>query len=104
MANPHKNYEQDKIKGEVKQTVIIDEAETGETDELDPKYHEDESPDLVPADPGNDIQDKAAAIEGIEVDKTALSQTDAGSNDVDADLNHNADDDLSLNKAENDLF
>lgn len=90
MSNPHENYEQEKIKGEVKQTVIVDETETGETDELDPKFHEDESPDIDPADPGDIIPEKGLEIENTEVD--------------DAGLNHDADDDLSLNKAEDELY
>jgi hypothetical protein len=45
MENQIKNYEQNRKTGEDKQTVIVDNQETGETDELDPLVdHKPENP------------------------------------------------------------
>lgn len=74
------NYQQEN-KVQNKQTIILAEAQTAETDELDPKYHEDETNDPIPSDQEDENQD-----------------TDQ------ADLNHTEEDDLSINKPESDLF
>ena len=43
MENQIKNYKQDQKTGNKKQTVIVDDQLTGETDELDPLFEDDET-------------------------------------------------------------
>ena len=89
MIIPGQNYEQDKINGVDKQTVILDEAETSETDQLDPKFHDDPINDPVSPD-------------GEKTNEDREETTEPTAND--ADLNHDADDDLSLNKPADEVF
>lgn len=92
MVNPHEDYEQDKIKGNSNQTVIIDERETGETDALDPRFSDpDASSEDPEANPGTHDSD----VERNDEDKSSLE---------DPGLNRDADDDLSLNKPQDDIF
>jgi hypothetical protein len=105
MVNPNEDYEQDKIKGDSKQTIIIDERETGETDELDPKFSDQDAsatdPEITPV---NDTLDG----EGIDEAHAGLNTPDRGieheSATDDRGLNRDANDDLSLNKPQDDLF
>lgn len=105
MVNPNEDYEQEKIKGDSKQTIIIDERETGETDELDPKFSGSEGsatdPEITPP---NDTLDG----EGIDEVNAGLNtpdrETEHESSMEDPGLNRDANDDLSLNKAQNDFF
>lgn len=100
MITPDENYEQDKITGKNKQTVILDETETAETDELDPKFHEDQS-DVPNADPEN--LDENADLKGEKIyNEPAEPKLQPTAHD--SDLNHNSEDDLSLNKPEDDIF
>jgi hypothetical protein len=107
MVNPIEDYEQDKIKSTIKQTVIISENETGETDELDPNFHEPEDPDALNAVPdpqpdadqldGEGIDESGAGLKSSVDEQTAERPHDAG-------LNRSEKDDLSLNNAEDELF
>jgi hypothetical protein len=105
MVNPNEDYEQDKIKGNAKQTIIIDERETGETDELDPKFSD---PDTSPTDPEKTPENNALDGEGIDESRMGLNSQDHEIEDnhnfEDPGLNRDTDDDLSLNKPQNDLF
>lgn len=96
MVNPIENYDQNKVTGKEKQVVIIDEAETGETDQLDPKFNEEVSnPEALP-----DTKD--------EVDAEGLSNEPAEPQKVEVEdnpgLNRDSDDDLSLNTPQNEIF
>lgn len=105
MVNPNEDYEQDKIKGNATQTIIIDERETGETDELDPKFSD---PDTSPGDPKITPENNKLDGEGIDESRTGMNSQDQEIEDdhvfEDPGLNRDTDDDLSLNKPENDLF
>jgi hypothetical protein len=97
MITPGENYEQDKVRGINKQTVILDESETAETDKLDPKFYEDSSSD--PAVP--DTEKVKGAGEKIYDEPVEPQQENI---EHDADLNHNSGDDLSINKPADDVF
>lgn len=107
MVNPTEDYEQDKISSSGKQTVIINEVETGETDELDPNFNDPELPNTpVPA---SGITPNSTALDGEGIDEShagldngADREDDNRSEDVG--LNRGPDDDLSLNKSDDDLF
>lgn len=57
MNTPRKDYHQQKVTGG-EQKVILDEKETAETDELDPKFEEDKPGTLdvseIKPEPGDD--------------------------------------------------
>jgi len=96
MINPNEDYEQDKVKGAEKQTVIINEQETAETDELDPKFSESEGTAINKELDGEGIDEAKAGLNPAE-QETDLPVEDAG-------LNRDANDDMSLNKSEDDIF
>ena len=96
MVNPIEDYEQNKINSAAKQTVIINENETGETDELDPNFYEPADPEDPQAAPENSAN--ATQLNGESIDEPKAKDLE------DPGLNHTAEDDLSLNKPENDLF
>ena len=96
MVNPIEDYEQNKINSAAKQTVIINENETGETDELDPNFHESADPEDPDSAPDSSADAKPLDVEGTNETKTEDPE--------DPGLNHTAEDDLSLNKTDNDLF
>ncbi|MFA4867908.1 MAG: hypothetical protein WC623_06915 [Pedobacter sp.] len=77
------NYQQPQATGQP-QKVLIEATITGETDELDPSFHQQDPP----IDPEND--DK---VEDNEDDELPTKEDE----EEDHDLNHDADDDLSLN-------
>lgn len=107
MINPNEDYEQGKVKGSEKHTIIIDERETGETDELDPHFHETA--------PGS-LQDPEVTPESGSLDGEGIDETRAGLNvnsdkesersmpAEDPELNRSVKDDLSLNQPQNDVF
>jgi hypothetical protein len=108
MITPEENYEQKKTNSEEKQTVILNEAETGETDELDPEFHDDESEAATP-DPDRIAENDGLDGEGIDERRAGLNtdvetQTELTSSDQDPGLNHSADDDISLNKPDEGIF
>lgn len=79
------NYQQPQVDGAA-QTVLTDQAITAETDERDPAFN---SPD-PPIDPEDEEEDDDfPAKEDLE--------------EEDFDLNHNQDDDLSLNMDDDEL-
>jgi hypothetical protein len=96
MVNPTEDYEQDQARGSAKQTIIIDERETGETDELDPKFSDPEVPATNPELDGEGIDESTTGLNPAEQESSKPAE--------DAGLNRDADDDLSLNKAQDDLF
>jgi BRCT domain type II-containing protein len=101
MITPGENYEQDQIRGNNKQTVILDEAETAETDGLDPKFYEGSSIDPISPDPDKEKDD--AALDGEKIyNEPSEPQQEAIEHDTD--LNHNSEDDLSINKPADDIF
>jgi hypothetical protein len=103
MVNPNEDYEQNKIKGDAKQTIIIDERETGETDELDPKFS-DASATNQEITPANDTLDGEGIDEAHAGLNTPDRENENESSIEDMGLNRDANDDLSLNKPEDDLF
>ena len=99
------NYQQQQAKGQEKQTVIIDSSLTAETDELDPKFDKNNDPRT---DPDNSEETDNVDGEGIDDDfvgddqevndEEPLPKEDPGlNNNDDIGLNHNEEDDLSLN-------
>lgn len=96
MVNPNEDYEQDKARGSAKQTIIIDERETGETDELDPKFSDPEVPAINRELDGEGIDESTTGLNSAEQESSTPAE--------DAGLNRDADDDLSLNKGQDDLF
>lgn len=69
MENRFKNHDQEKVAGHDKQTVILDESLTAETDELDPAFDSHAGPeddedlvededDLFPAEEDLNFQDE----------------------------------------------
>ncbi|SMD10075.1 hypothetical protein [Pedobacter nyackensis] len=79
------NYHQQQVDGE-DQTVLVDPAITSETDELDPAFTDQ----VPPRDPEDDDDDQ-----DDEDDEEFPVEEDLEGDDFD--LNHDADDDLSLN-------
>ncbi|MGN7204070.1 hypothetical protein ACTHQF_07335 [Pedobacter sp. SAFR-022] len=96
MVNPIEDYEQQKINSTAKQTVIINENETGETDEHDPDFHDTAGPEDPDSAPDSSGDATPLDVEGAKQTKTEDPE--------DPGLNHTAEDDLSLNKPDNDLF
>jgi hypothetical protein len=100
MVNPINDYEQNKLRSNTTQTVIIDETETGETDELDPNFQSDGDPDSEPDSPeldGEGIDESKAGLNNDADDTGRTSMDDPG-------LNHSTEDDLSLNTPDNDIL
>jgi len=98
MITAEENYDQNKITGANKQTVILDERETAETDEQDPKFHENDPENADAKDEDEDLEISGEKLYNEPDD--SLEQDTAN----ETDLNHNSSDDLSLNKAEGDIF
>ena len=99
------NYKQRQVMGQEKQTVIIDSSLTAETDELDPNFDKNDGPRT---DPDNTEESDNLDGEGIddnfvgeeqELDaEEPLPDEELGLNkNDDIGLNHDEDDDLSLN-------
>jgi hypothetical protein len=109
MITPDENYEQKKLNSEEKQIVILNQAQTGETDEQDPKFHEDESAEAPAPDPDRIAENDGLDGEGIDERLAGLhtdveSSTDLTSSDENPGLNHSPDDDISLNKPDEGIF
>jgi hypothetical protein len=88
------NYHQSQVDGE-DQTVLIDQAITAETDELDPAFNQQ----VPPIDPEDDDDDQDDEDDDQDDDEFPLEEDLEGD---DYDLNHDADDDLSLNIEDDD--
>ena len=80
-ARQTRNYHQPQADGE-DQLVLIDQSVTAETDELDPAFNP-QGPPVDPEDEKEEDEDDFPAREDLE--------------EEDFDLNHDLDDDLSLN-------
>ena len=89
MVNPIKDYEQNKMHSSTRQTVIVDETKTGETDELDPKFDDAEDPEQQP---------DSNRPDGEETNDSQTAAID------EVGLNHGTQDDLSLNIPEDDIL
>jgi len=69
MDNHIKNYEQDQKLGKEKQTVIIDDQLTGETDELDPLFDKEQTNPAVEIEDEDDyFLEEDSDLEGDEDD------------------------------------
>lgn len=100
MVNPIRDYEQDKIRSNATQTVIIDETETGETDQLDPNFQSDGDPDPEPDSTeldGEGIDESTAGLNNGTDDAERTNMDDPG-------LNHSKEDDLSLNSPDDNII
>ncbi|WP_157262993.1 hypothetical protein [Pedobacter steynii] len=83
------NYQQPQTEGHDEQTVLIDPAITGETDEMDPTFYQD-GPPVDPEEEEEEDDDDFPSREDLEDDEY--------------DLNHDTEDDLSLNTDDDDDF
>ncbi len=110
MENQNGNYQQQKITGLEQQTVITDSSETSETDELNPSFNvagdSDPDPEDQKVDNPEDQEENNDNLDGEGLDEKNLG---AGTTVVekgidDAGLNHDQQDDLSLNADEDSII
>lgn len=102
MENQHENYQQQKITGDNQQTVIVDPSQTAETDELNPSFNGVPDPDDDPEveDENNENLDG----EGIDEENAGASPLIVETGTDDTGLNHDQQDDLSLNTDEDSVL
>ena len=82
MENRFKNHDQEKVTGHDKQTIILDESITAETDELDPAFDGSTGPE-DDEDPLEDNDDLFPIEEDLQDDDFEPDEEPAFSDDED---------------------
>lgn len=102
MKTEQENYQQEKVTGTGKQTVIIDSSATAETDELSSSFYASSAiPDPELPEEDEDLLDG----EGIDEENHGADpvRTETATEE-DPGLNHDDEDDLSLNTGQDEIL
>ncbi len=102
MENQHENYQQQKITGDNQQTVIVDPSDTAESDELNSSFNRGPDPDPDPE--SEEENNEHLDGEGIDEENAGASPAIVDTGTVDKGLNHDQQDDMSLNTDEDSVI